>query len=114
MFKCAQLAPLRAKYADLFNDKDHTMRSFFAQQDHRRVFHYVRLLKRANSHCCCAAHVISLVGWLKRVKVFFFFSNSSSFQLVHTYKTRSEICVRQVNIAKWPQQSRCSKVQIRA
>ena len=41
VFECAQLAPLRAKYADLFNDKDHTMRSFFAQRDHLRVLHYV-------------------------------------------------------------------------
>ena len=29
VFECAQLAPLRAKYADLFSDKDHTMRFFF-------------------------------------------------------------------------------------
>ena len=41
LFECAQLAPLRAKYADLFNDKDHTMPSFFAQQDHLRVYNYV-------------------------------------------------------------------------
>ena len=25
-----------------------------------------------HSHRCCVAHVISLVGWLKLVKVFFF------------------------------------------
>ena len=43
VFECAQLAPLilLAKYADFFNDKDHTMRSFFAQRDHPRMFHYV-------------------------------------------------------------------------
>ena len=41
VFECAQLAPLRAKYADLFIDKDHTMCSFLAQRDHLGVFHYV-------------------------------------------------------------------------
>ena len=49
VFECAhdQLAPLWAKYADLFNDnlKDHTTRSVFAQRDHLRVFHHVRLLE---------------------------------------------------------------------
>ena len=40
-FECAQLAPSQAKYTDLFNSKDHTMRFFFVQRDHLRVFHYV-------------------------------------------------------------------------
>ena len=39
VFEYAQLAPLQAKYADLFNDKDHILRYFLAQQDHLRVFH---------------------------------------------------------------------------
>ena len=29
VFECAQLPPLQAKHADLFNDKDHTMHFFF-------------------------------------------------------------------------------------
>ena len=41
VFECATLTGLRAKYADLFRDPTHTMRSFFAQGDHLRVFHYV-------------------------------------------------------------------------
>ena len=42
VFDCVGLAPLWAKYADFFNDNDHTMRSLFAQQDRLRVFDYVR------------------------------------------------------------------------
>ena len=41
VFECAALAELRTKYADLFGDTDQTMRTFFAQPDHLRVFHYV-------------------------------------------------------------------------
>ena len=41
VFECAFLAALRAKYADLFTTTTTTMRSFFAQSDHLRVFHYV-------------------------------------------------------------------------
>ena len=41
VFECACLAALRATYADLFTTTTTTMRSFFAQSDHLRVFHYV-------------------------------------------------------------------------
>ena len=41
VFVCASLAALRAKYADLFTATTTTMRLFFAQSDHLRVFHYV-------------------------------------------------------------------------
>ena len=41
VFECASLAALRAEYADLFTTTTTTMRSFFAQSDHLRVFHYV-------------------------------------------------------------------------
>ena len=40
VFECASLATLRVKYAGLFQ-VDHSMRSFFAQQDHLGVFHYI-------------------------------------------------------------------------
>ena len=39
--ECAALAGLRVRYADSFNGSSQTMLSFFAQQDHLRVFHYV-------------------------------------------------------------------------
>ena len=41
VFECASLAALRAKYADLFTTTTSTIRSFFAQSDHSRVFYYV-------------------------------------------------------------------------
>ncbi|KAL3157281.1 hypothetical protein ABBQ38_001513 [Trebouxia sp. C0009 RCD-2024] len=41
VFECAALAPLRQRYASLFTVRTDTMRSFFAQQDHLGVFHYV-------------------------------------------------------------------------
>ena len=41
VFECASLAALRAKYSDLFTATTTTMRYFFAQSDHLRVFHYV-------------------------------------------------------------------------
>ena len=37
----ASLTAVRAKYADLLTATTTTMRSFFAQSDHLRVFHYV-------------------------------------------------------------------------
>ena len=39
--KCAALAFLRSRYADLFTGSTDTTRSFFAQPDHMGVFHYV-------------------------------------------------------------------------
>ncbi len=41
VFECAALTSLRHHYADLFTDDTTTMRSFFAQQNHLRVLHYV-------------------------------------------------------------------------
>ena len=41
VFECTGLSSLRTKYAGLFNGTDRNMRSFFAQQDHLGVFHYV-------------------------------------------------------------------------
>jgi len=41
VFECAALAPLRQRCTDLFTDNTTNMRSFFAQHDYLRVFHYV-------------------------------------------------------------------------
>ena len=38
---CEALAELQTKYADLFDASVGSMRSFFAQPDHMKVFHYV-------------------------------------------------------------------------
>ena len=39
--ECPVLQPLRLQYAALFTPDTNTMRSFFAQQDHMRVFKFV-------------------------------------------------------------------------
>ena len=41
VFECPALASLRQRHAGLFTSQTDTMRSFFAQQDHLGVFHYV-------------------------------------------------------------------------
>ena len=41
VFECAALTHLRQRHASLFTNHTDTMRSFFAQQDHSGVFHYV-------------------------------------------------------------------------
>ena len=41
VFECTALAPLRQTYADLFTGDTGSMRAFFAQQDHMRVFHFI-------------------------------------------------------------------------
>ena len=41
VFECTALAPLRQTYVDLFTDDTGSMRAFFAQQDHMRVFHFI-------------------------------------------------------------------------
>ena len=40
-FECPALHPLRQQYASLFSTNTDTMRSFFAQQDHMRVFKFI-------------------------------------------------------------------------
>ena len=40
-FECTALAPLRQQHADLFTPRTGTMRSFFGQQNHLGVLHYV-------------------------------------------------------------------------
>ena len=39
--ECPVLQPLRLQYAALFTPDTNTMRSVFAQQDHKRVFKFV-------------------------------------------------------------------------
>ena len=39
--ECPVLQPLRLQYAALFTPDTNTMRSFFAQPDHMRVFKFV-------------------------------------------------------------------------
>ena len=41
IFECTALAPLRQTYAELFTDGTDSMMAYFAQQDHRRVFHFI-------------------------------------------------------------------------
>ena len=41
VFDCVALAPLRSQHTGLFTGGTDTMRSFFAQPNHMRVFHYV-------------------------------------------------------------------------
>ena len=41
VLECPLLQPLRQQYADLFTSETDTMRSFFGQKDHMRVFSFI-------------------------------------------------------------------------
>ena len=91
-FDCTALAFLRR------TPSTNTMRSFFAQQDHLGVLNYVidcLDFMKIWHYCHDLAQVISLVGWLKLVKSFFFF-------LVHWKEAWSvqtpAYCLRTLNI----------------
>ena len=67
VFECAQLAPLRAKYIDLFNDKDYTMRSFLCAAGPSEGVSLCRRLLKLDGEIVIAAvwHVRS-ASWLAK------------------------------------------------
>ena len=81
LFECTALTPLGQQQADLFTPCTDTMCSFLPQQDHLGALNYIQRfnngyrLSKCHEHKTllpCLAQVISLLGWPKLVKFFFF------------------------------------------
>ena len=74
VFECPALHPLRQQYSSLFTSDTDTMRSFFGQKDHMQVFRFIlNCLDFLKHDQVSLTHVIRLLGWLKRVIIFFLF-----------------------------------------